>query len=228
MKEKFTQKHQKLLGAVSIIVFVLFVALVCWFIGRPMIKLAEQPEYFRDWIDSKEIFGRLIFIGMVVVQVIFAIIPGEPLEIGAGYAFGAIEGTVLCLIGGMLGAVAVFAFVRKYGIRVVEVFYPVSKINSLKILADDKKRNILFWVIFLLPGTPKDLCIYLLGLTKISNRDFILITTLARLPSIVTSTVGGNALGIKNYVLAIVVFAVTIAISLIGVWCYNHFTKNKK
>lgn len=65
----------------------------------------------------------------------------------------------------------------------------------------------------MIPGTPKDLMVYFIGLTKIKTLHFILITSIARLPSIVTSTIGGNALGMQNYVFAIVVFAVTLVIS---------------
>ena len=57
-------------------------------------------------------------------QVVVAIIPGEPLEIAAGYAFGFWEGTLLCQIGIFLGSLTVFLFVRNWGIRVVEVFFP--------------------------------------------------------------------------------------------------------
>lgn len=226
-KEKFTKQHQKAFGIISIIVFIAFTALVCWFIGRPMLKLVSEPETFRLWIDSKGVLGRLIFIGMVALQVIFAVIPGEPLEIGAGYAFGAIEGTFLCLIGGLVGALAVFSFVRKFGVRVVEIFFPVNKINNLRLLSSSKRRDALFLLFFLLPGTPKDLFLYFMGLTDIKLSHFILITTLARIPSIITSTVGGNALGIQNYVLAITVFAITVAISLVGYFIYQKLSNKK-
>lgn len=79
---------------------------------------------------------------MVALQVIFAIIPGEPLEIGAGYAFGALEGTVLCVIGGLLGSLVVFAFVRTFGVRVVELFFPIEKINNLKFLKNAKRLEV--------------------------------------------------------------------------------------
>lgn len=58
-----------------------------------------------------------------VLQVLVAIIPGEPLEIAGGYAFGAVWGTVLCLLGAFLGSAAVFAVVRKWGVPLVEVFF---------------------------------------------------------------------------------------------------------
>ena len=77
----------------------------------------------------------------------------------------------------------------------------------------------------MIPGTPKDLMVYFIGLTKIKTLHFILITSIARLPSIVTSTIGGNALGMQNYVFAIVVFAVTLVISAVGFAVYRIMCK---
>ena len=76
-----------------------FSALICWFVGRPLLKFVSAPEQFRSWVDGHGIYGRLAFIGMMVLQVFIAIIPGEPLESGSGYAFGMWEGTLLCMAG---------------------------------------------------------------------------------------------------------------------------------
>lgn len=220
MNDKLKQ-NKKIVGILSAAVFVIFTVLVCWYIGRPMLKLVSKPDVFRDWIDSKGFGGRFIFVGMVALQVIFAIIPGEPLEIGAGYAFGSIEGTVLCIIGSFVGSAVIFAFTRKWGIQFVELFFPREKINKLRFLDDNKKLNLLAFVIFMIPGTPKDILTYFLGITKITPLAFFLTVTVARIPSVITSTIGGDALGMKNYVFAIVTFVVTLVISVIGLFIYN-------
>ena len=225
-EDKFVQRHKKGVGILSIVVFIVFSVLVCWFIGRPMLHFVSEPENFRSWIDSKGFFGQLIFIGMVALQVMFAVIPGEPLEIGAGYAFGALEGTVLCIIGGFVGSMIVFAFVRTFGIRVVELFFPIEKINNLRFLKNSKNFEVVAFLIFMIPGTPKDIIVYFLGVTKIKTTHFAIITSVARLPSVVTSTIGGNALGMQNYMFAIVVFAATLLISVIGFLIYRVISKH--
>ena len=225
-EDKFVQRHKKGVGILSIVVFIVFSVLVCWFIGRPMLHFVSDPENFRSWIDSKGFFGQLIFIGMVALQVVFAVIPGEPLEIGAGYAFGALEGTVLCIIGGFVGSMIIFAFVRTFGIRVVELFFPIEKINNLRFLKNSKNFEVVAFLIFMIPGTPKDIIVYFLGVTKIKTTHFAIITSVARLPSVVTSTIGGNALGMQNYMFAIVVFAATLLISVIGFLIYRVISKH--
>ena len=138
---ELTERQRKIMAIASVAIFLLFSLVIFWFIGKPLIKFVSEPEHFREWVDGKGILGRLAFIGMVVLQVFIAIIPGEPLEIGAGYAFGALEGTLLCLLGTTLGSVLVFSFVRRFGVRAVEVFFPREKNQFPTFLAEQQKAQ---------------------------------------------------------------------------------------
>lgn len=217
-----TAKQKKIISVCVLVLFLGFSALVAWFIGKPMISLVSEPEKFRGWVESRGNWGRLIFIGMMVFQVLIALVPGEPLEIGAGYAFGAVEGTLLCVAGVTIGSLLVFGLVRRFGIRLVEVFFDTGKIKQLKFLQNEKRLDLITFIVFFLPGTPKDLLTYFVGLTDIKLSKFILIVSIARLPSIITSTVGGSALGIGRYELAAIVFGGTVIISLLGLFIYNR------
>lgn len=224
-KNGFTEKHKKIMAAAAVIIFIVLTAVVCWFIGRPVLKFVGEPELFRYWVEQRGFLGRAAYVGMVLLQVFIAIIPGEPLEISGGYAFGAVDGTLLCLLGASVGSIVVFLFVRRFGIKVVEVFFPREKIQSLRFLKSTQRRNILFLLIFMIPGTPKDLLCYFAGITDIKLGVWVLISSLGRIPSIITSTIGGDALGVENYVFAVVVFVVTFAISIGGILVYNYICK---
>lgn len=220
-KKTLSEKQKKRLAAAGVVIFILLSLFLFWFVGRPMIRFARQPELFRQWVDQRGIWGKAAYVGMVFLQVLVAIIPGEPLELCGGYAFGAFWGTVLCLLGAVLGSVAVFAFVRRFGQPLVEVFFPREKLESLRFLRSSPKRDALMWLIFTVPGTPKDLLCYFAGLTDLSWGKWLLIATVGRIPSILTSTVGGDALGVQNYWFALIVFAITLAISGIGLLIYR-------
>ena len=219
-----TEKHKKIAGICAIIFFIGFMVIAFWFAGRPMLQLVNDPDLYRNQIQDKGLLAQLSFIAMVFFQVIVSIIPGEPLEICAGYAFGALEGTVLCLIGTALGGAAVFMLVRTLGVKLVEVFFSVEKIRSMKFLRDSKKRSTIAFVVMLLPGTPKDLICYFAGLTDIKVSEWLILSTIARIPSIVTSTVGGNALAEQKYLFALIVFAITVTISLVGLAIYRKIS----
>lgn len=221
MKRTLTEKQKKMLSAAAIIIFILLFAALAWFVGRPMIRFARQPEQFRSWVDGHGALGCAAYAAMVFLQVVVAIIPGEPLEIAGGYAFGAWWGTVLCLIGAVLGSAAVFALVRRWGRPLAEVVFPKEKLDKLQFLHSSPKRTALLWLIFTAPGTPKDLLCYFAGLTDMKWRTWLLIATVGRLPSIVTSTVGGGALGDRNYMAAAIAFGVALAAAGVGYLVYR-------
>ena len=221
----FTPQQKKVLSLVILTVFLLFCGAVGWFIGRPMVRFAQDPEQFRARVEGYGIWGVLLYAAMVFVQVLVALIPGEPLEICGGYAFGAVPGTLWCLLGATAGSLLVFALVRRFVRSMVELFFSREKVEKLSFLRSSPKRYLLFWLIFMLPGTPKDLLSYFAGLTDLSWRKWLLICSVGRLPSVITSTVGGGALGTENYGGAIWVFVATAALSLLGVGLYRLVMK---
>lgn len=220
-----TERSKKIISAGVIAAFILFCAAVGWFIGRPLIQFVGEPEKFRAWVNESGFWGMIAFVGMTVFQVIIAFVPGEPLEIGAGYAFGAFWGTLLCIIGITLGSLIVFLLVRTLGVRLLEVFFTYEKIKSLKFLQNEKRLALITFFLFFLPGTPKDLLTYFVGLTKIDFKGFLFIVAVARIPSVITSTIGGSLLGSERYILAIIAFSVTLLISVIGWFIYNKISK---
>lgn len=220
-RRRLTEKQKKWIAGTGIFLFLLLSALVFFFAGKPLIQFVQEPERFRAWVDSQGVWARVAFLGMLILQIIVAAIPGEPLEIAAGYAFGALEGTLLCLLGAFAGRLAVFLLVRRFGTRAVEVFFPLEKLNTLAVLQN--KRRLTLWVFFLffLPGTPKDLLCYIVGLTDLPLKNWLLICAVAPFPSIVTSTIGGDALGMGNYSFALLVFVITMVISGGGLLVYR-------
>lgn len=220
-----TERQKRFWSGMSIAAFVALSVFLLLAVGRPMLRFIENPGGFRAWVDGHGIWGRIAFVGMMFFQVVVAIVPGEPLEIAAGYAFGFWEGTLLCMIGIFLGSLTVFLFVRNWGIRVVEVFFPREKILSSKLLRDRRKRDALAFILMFIPGTPKDILTYCAGLTDMPLGTWLLISTIARIPSVVTSTIGGNALGLKDYWFALAVFAATLALSLGGWLLYRRLDK---
>ena len=221
-RPELSERAKKIIAAASIAVFVLLTLAITWFVGRPLIEYLREPEKFRTWVDEAGVMGRVYFLGIQILQVVVAIIPGEPVEIGAGYAFGAVEGTLLCMLGTVIGSMAVYFFVRRFGIKAVEIFFPVEKIERMRFLNTVQKRDALMFLLMFIPGTPKDLLGYLAPIVGLSPGAWLFITSVARIPSIVTSTVGGGALGGQNYGFAVAAFAVTLLISGIGLLIYRR------
>ena len=152
----------------------------------------ESGLAFRELAQSNPVVGALILVAATAVQVVIAFIPGELLEQVAGYLFGSYLGAALSLLGGVLGSVLVLLIVRRFGRQLVYAIYPKEKIDEVSFLRSGKKRNFLTTLVFFIPGTPKDLLTYVVGLTDMPISTYLLLTTPARIPSILMSTVSGD------------------------------------
>ena len=84
------------------------------------------------------------------------------------------------------------------------------------------------FILFLIPGTPKDLLTYVVGLTPMRLTTFLLLTTLARIPSVVSSAVTGSLAQKGSYTAAIVTYGVTLVITVICVLWYRRISKQEK
>lgn len=220
--------RQKIYSAVSVAVLLLFTAFITYLVYLRFKEFGDTPEHFGDFIASFGWRGRFVAVGIQVLQIVIALIPGEAVEIGLGYAFGGFEGTVICYVGVIIASSLIFLLTKKFGLKIVEMFVSTDKLNSIKWLRDEKKLNYTVFILYLIPGTPKDLLTYFVGMTKIRLSEFLLISSIARLPSVVSSTVGGALAGNGNYLSAVIVFAVTAAISICGLIIYNIIINKKR
>ncbi len=164
-------------------------------------------------------------IGAVVLQILVAFIPGEPFEVAAGYAFGAWRGLALCLIGSFIGEMAAILLARRFGVRLLKTLFPKHDIENMEFFKNPDRLRFLTFILFLIPGTPKDVMAYALGLTPISVLEGTLLTCAARIPSILTSTLSGHALGEQQYLTAIIVYGLTGLVSLIAILLYRRRQK---
>lgn len=223
-----TDRHKKIVAICAIIIFILFCAAVGYFVGVPMVQLAEDPAAFQEMVDSYGFAGRLIFVGMVVLQVLVAFIPGEPIELAAGYAFGFWEGTILTLLGFLIGSWLVFLLVQKFGVKLVEVFFSADKIREFSFLKNPKKTKAIAFLLMLIPGTPKDFLSYFAGLTQLTLWQWLLIVAVGRLPSLITSTATGAAAGEENYILSGVMLGITVLLTVAGILYYRYIAKKQR
>lgn len=220
--KKFLSKS----NVIRIIACVIFIgaAIAITVFTIPLIKnlLSESGrEIIRLKVESAGAFGWLMFLGLQFLQVVVALIPGEPIEIIGGILFGTFGGMFLCLLGLFLGTVAVYYLVKAIGAPLVHAFVSEEKINSMRFLKNAKGLETLIFILFLIPGTPKDTLTYFVPLTNIRPWKFFILSTLARIPSVVSSTLVGANIGKGNWALTAVIFAATAAIGLVGIY-YNE------
>lgn len=222
------QHKRKWFGAISLILFALVLALLTLFFSKILAPYLKSTEELRTFLDSYGWKGYLILMGLQCLQVVIALIPGEVVELGAGYAYGAVKGSLVCLAGLAISSALIFLLVKKIGVSLVEIFVPRDKIQRLRFINNEKKLKRVVFLLFFIPGTPKDVLTYFVGLTDMRLSDFLLITLLARIPSVVSSTISGQMLGDKKFLTAGIVYAVTCAISAVGYFVYKGILKHRQ
>lgn len=221
-------KLVKKIAAVALIGAVAITSLtLCILYGKPLFEFVSDTERFRAWLDARGALAPLLFIAVRAFQTVIKIIPAEPLEIGAGYAFGTWLGCLYCMIGTLIGSLIIIGFTRKLGMKMVHLFVPQKKLESLKFLQQAEKISALLFVIYLIPATPKDVITYLIGVLPISVPSFMVLTTIARFPAIISSTICGSALGDRNWWLVIGVYAATVILGAVGMYFYKRWTAKK-
>lgn len=221
MMKNLSDLQKKYIGAALLLAIVGAVGLACYIWGKPMVAFVSDGERFRRWVNSAGAPAKMAFVLMMAAQVVLAFIPGEPFEIAAGYAFGMGWGTLLCLAGSLLGSVTVFSLVKLAGARLVYLFFKREDVEKLAVLRDEKRFNLIIFTVFLIPGTPKDIISYFVGLSRMKLTSWMVISTVARVPSVITSTAGGSLVGAGNYIFAAAVFVLTAAISAAGLVYYR-------
>ena len=221
----YLKQHQKKIKGIGLCFLIM--AIGCLLLYQPMMKVFDNPQILRHQLQELGIIGYLILALMMALQVVFVFLPGEIIEIMAGYLYGPIGGLLACMIGSAIGSSLIYLFVKKFGISFIQRFIDIMKIEEVSFLKNKEKRNMLCFLIFFIPGTPKDAITYFIPLTDMKLSTFLLITTIARIPSIITSTIGGHAIGVENYIFSIIVFIVTGIISLIGLYIYKKISQKK-
>lgn len=196
-----------------------------FFFGSKMTGLLSDPVAFRSWLDQLGAFDEIVFILIRAAQTVVKFIPAEPLEIASGYAWGAIPGMLYCVLGNIMGTIAIFVLSRKFGQKFIELFLPVKNMKTLWLFKSSDKIYALLFFLYLIPGSPKDGFTYFVGFLPVKFVPFMLVTGIARMPSVLSSTLCGATLADKQYWISALIFAATILLAIIGGIIYHTYTK---
>jgi uncharacterized membrane protein YdjX (TVP38/TMEM64 family) len=150
------------------------------------------------WIHSLGAWGFAGFILLQVIQVVAAPIPGEATGVLGGYLYGPVVGVVLSTIGLTLGSFIAFSLSRHFGLPLTERFVDAKTMEKFDYLLHHKGVFLVF-LLFLIPGFPKDYLCYILGLGHLTTVEFLAIATTGRLLGTILLTLGGTFLRDHRY-----------------------------
>ena len=139
-ESKESGKRRKVFGVISLVVVVLLFLGLTAIVWKYFAQFANSgdeafdAEQFKAYLEGFGWTGRFVLLGLQILQVVIALIPGELVEIGAGYAFGDIEGTLICMVGVAIASSIIFLLVKRWGIKLVSIFVEPERINQLRFI----------------------------------------------------------------------------------------------
>lgn len=199
----------------------------------PVIKnlsTEEGQNAFKERVSNSGFIGFLMLFGLQFAQIFLFIIPGEPIEILAGICYGGLWGTVFIMVAAAIISVFIYLLVHKLGRKFIYDFIDekkIQKIEKSKVFQNPRTIRFIIFILFFIPGTPKDLLTYIAALLPIRPLDFILISTIARFPSVISSTLAGANLLSGNWHFSLLIYGVTFLLVAILVFVMKKFDKDK-
>lgn len=226
------KQKTKIFKIILLIVVIAIMAITTVYLIPTFKELSNEAgqQAFKQKINESGFMGFLMLFGLQFAQIFLFIIPGEPIEILAGMCYGALWGTVFIMASAGIISTVIFFLVRKLGKKFVYEFCDenkVKKIENSKLFQNPKKIEMIMLILFLLPGTPKDLLVYIAGLLPIKPTRFIVISTLARFPSVISSTLAGANIAVGDWKLGILLYGVIVVAVAILIFIYQKFDKEK-
>ncbi len=184
-------------------------------LGENVGKFYTRRRRLARFLISLGPYSAAIFILLQALQVIVSPIPGELTGLVGGYVYGVTFGFVYSTLGLTVGSWAAFELANIFGKRFVERFFKREILDKFNFLSTNTGTIICF-LLFLIPGFPKDILCYVFGLTGMKTSTFLVVSTLGRMPGTYLLTIQGASIRSQEYITAVVIAVILAVILFIG------------
>lgn len=177
----------------------------------------RSKEHMRAYVQSWGALAPAAFIFLQALQVVFAPVPGELTGAAGGFIFGGLPNVAYSTIGLMIGSILAFLGARIIGQPLVKLVVSPKVMERFGFLTE-RRGALLALVLFTIPGFPKDILSYILGLSPMRFVPFVIVCTLGRLPGTVMLSFSGSALYNENWPFLAIISIVCLAVILVFYW----------
>ena len=185
-----------------------------WNQAVKLYSLLQNPQRLKGFITSFGTYSPLVYMVVQILQVIVAPIPGGAIEFLGGYLFGVKAGFIYSMIGLFWGSLLAFGLARIFEKWAVEKLVSKETIKKFDYLIGHE-GVILSFLLFLIPGFPKDALCYILGLTPMHLGMFLIISTIGRIPGTLMACLQGGKAFEHQYKLFLILLGISTLIILI-------------
>ncbi len=206
------------------------VALVVIVIALPVYVYLKYPDFLNqfttmegvnEFLDKYQAASIFVYLGLQVLQIVVSIIPGQFIQIAGGYAFGIWMGYLLSLVGIGLGSSVAFGLARVLGRDGVHLLFGEERISKFVKQLNSKRAFAILFVLFAVPGLPKDLVTYAAGISHFGFKPFLILSLVARTPALMGTLIMGSMLNKESYI-GLIIFLILTAILCVFLYIYRH------
>lgn len=206
----------KLLGLVAFIALLFGIVAALW----PSFSMLFEPDGLGKMIESIQSqgpVGVLVLLGLQLLQIVVAFIPGEVVQVAAGMLYGPVFGTLIILLGCVISSALIYTLVHKLGAPFVQAMVDEKHLVKFYEFERSGKLNLIVFVLFLIPGMPKDVFTYLVPLTNMRMRAFLLLSTIGRIPGVIISTYAAAGLADGDITTSLIIFGIAAVLVILGI-----------
>lgn len=210
-----TRVSHKVLSYLGFPLFIVGLGVAGWLFRRELFIIFASPQRLREWVNAWGYVAPVVFIGLQFLQVVLFVIPGEVAQAAGGYIFGMWAGVLYSVTGILIGSIFNFFLARLLGVPFVRAVFGAERLARFDNVLNSQRATVAFFLLFLIPGIPKDALCYVAGLSTIRFSLFMMVSTVGRLPGIIGSSALGGAAANRMWltvatigVAALVLFAI--------------------
>ena len=189
------KRRNKLFAVLKLLLLIGIILLVPAYVIIYHRELILEFENYQDIVDFLQIHRKesvAIYLAAQVTQIIVCVLPGQVFQIAAGAVFGFLPGLLLSVIGAVCGASMTYFLARLLGQDAVHMFFGEEKTQRYVAFLNSERAYILIFLIYLIPGLPKDLVCYAAGISEVKFRAFLILSTVGRIPAMCGSLLFGH------------------------------------
>ena len=203
-------------GLIAFFAIMLVICALVWPYVREIFEPGGVDRVIADVRNAGPV-GFLILLGLQFLQVVVAFIPGEVVQLAAGMMYGPWLGALLILVGCVFSSAFIFELVHRLGAPFVQSMVPVKYMDTIRDFEKTGKLNSIVFILFLIPGMPKDVFTYIVPLTDMLMKTFLLLTTIGRIPGVVVSTYAADGLLDGRIMESVILFVALAVIAVVAI-----------
>jgi uncharacterized membrane protein YdjX (TVP38/TMEM64 family) len=189
-------------------------------IVRFVVRLYRDKQFLKETVASWGWMAPIVFVGIQALQVVISPIPGEITGPVGGALFGTAWGVIYSTIGLTAGTLVCFWVGRVWGEPLIRPWLSEHNWNRMHFILE-AEGVILCFILYTIPGFPKDIISYLFGMSPLSFWAFAIVSTIGRIPGTVISSYFGASVGEQRYLYALAFIALVTAACL-PIYYYRH------